>query len=98
MFQSLLAVYCILIATASMVGGWLPSVIRMTHLRTQLLMSFVAGLMLGIAMLHMLPHATELLDSAATAGGAALLGILVMFLLMRAFHCLLYTSPSPRDS
>ncbi len=69
-----------------MLGGWLPSVMRMTHLRTQLLMSFVAGLMLGIAMLRMLPHATELLASASTAGGAALLGVIAMFLLMRAFH------------
>lgn len=85
-FLSLLAVYCILIVTASMLGGWLPSIIRMTHLRTQLLMSFVAGLMLGIAMLHMLPHASLLLDSPASAGAAALLGVITMFLLMRAFH------------
>lgn len=86
MFQSLLAVYCILIVTASMMGGWLPSMMRMTHLRTQLLMSFVSGLMLGIAMLHMLPHSSDLLGSAAMTGGAALLGIITMFLLMRAFH------------
>ena len=86
MSQSLLAVYCVLIVTASVLGGWLPSVMRMTHLRTQLLMSFVAGLMLGIAMLHMLPHSAELLGSAAMSGGAALLGIIAMFLLMRAFH------------
>ncbi len=86
MSQSLLAVYCVLIVTASVLGGWLPSVMRMTHLRTQLLMSFVSGLMLGIAMLHMLPHASELLESAATAGSAGLLGIIAMFLLMRAFH------------
>ena len=83
---SLLAVYCILIVTASMTGGWLPSIIRLTHLRTQLLMSFVAGLMLGIAMLHMLPHAAELLPSATQTGAAALVGIITMFLLMRAFH------------
>ena len=86
MSQSLLVVYCVFIVTASVLGGWLPSVMRMTHLRTQLLMSFVAGLMLGIAMLHMLPHASELLDSAPLAGGAALAGIIAMFLLMRAFH------------
>ena len=73
--------------TASVLGGWLPSVMRMTHLRTQLLMSFVSGLMLGIAMLHMLPHASELLGSAAASGSAtALVGIIFMFLLMRAFH------------
>ena len=59
---------------------------RMTHLRTQLLMSFVAGLMLGIAMLHMLPHASHLLGSASLTGGAALAGIITMFILLRAFH------------
>lgn len=86
MAQSLLFVYCVFIVTASVLGGWLPSVMRMTHVRTQLLMSFVAGLMLGIAMLHMLPHASELLETPATAGTAALIGIILMFLLMRAFH------------
>lgn len=86
MSSTLLVVYCILIVTASVLGGWVPSWMRLTHLRTQLLMSFVAGLMLGIAMLHLLPHASEMLDSPAVAGGAALLGVIAMFLLMRAFH------------
>ena len=49
-------------------------------------MSFVAGLMLGIAMLHMLPHASHLIGSASTTGGAALAGIIAMFILLRAFH------------
>ena len=66
--ETLLAVYCVFIVFASVMGGWLPTVIRMTHLRTQLMMSFVAGLMLGIAMLHMLPHAVELMGSASLTG------------------------------
>lgn len=86
MTGSLLAVYCILIVAGSVTGGWLPAIMKMTHLRTQLLMSFVAGLMLGIAMLHMLPHAFHLMQSASTTGGAALSGIIAMFLLLRAFH------------
>ncbi|GAA5509273.1 ZIP family metal transporter [Novipirellula caenicola] len=86
MTGSLLAVYCILIIAGSVTGGWLPAIMRMTHLRTQLLMSFVAGLMLGIAMLHMLPHAFHLMRSAAMTGGAALGGIIAMFILLRAFH------------
>lgn len=84
--EMLLVLYCILIVVASMAGGWLPMLIRMTHLRTQLLMSFVAGLMLGIAMLHLLPHATDALGSASKAGAAALGGVIAMFLLMRLFH------------
>jgi zinc and cadmium transporter len=58
----------------------------MTHLRTQLLMSFVGGLMLGIAMLHMLPHAVNLLGSASRTCAAVLIGIIAMFVLLRAFH------------
>lgn len=82
----LLIGYCVLIAAASVTGGWLPALVRMTHLRTQLLMSFVAGLMLGIAMLHLLPHAVDSLGSAAWTGSSALAGTVFMFLLLRAFH------------
>jgi zinc and cadmium transporter len=86
MTEILLAVYCLLIVAASVSGGQLPALIQMTHLRTQILMSFVAGLMLGIAMLHMLPHASHLLGSASVSGAAALAGIIAMFILLRAFH------------
>ncbi len=41
----LLLVYCLLIVAASLAGGKLSSLLRMTHLRTQLLMSGVGGLM-----------------------------------------------------
>lgn len=78
--------YCVLIVTASVSGGWLPSLMRMTHLRTQLLMSFVAGLMLGIAMLHLLPHASCKMTSPTQTGAATLIGIITMFILLRAFH------------
>ena len=95
---SLLTIYCILIVTASVMGGWMPALMRMTHLRTQLLMSFVAGLMLGIAMLHMLPHASHLLGSASLTGGAALAGIITMFILLRAFHTHQHGTTEPAAS
>jgi len=82
----LLICYCILVALASMTGGLLPTLIRMTHLRTQILMSFVSGLMLGIAVLHLLPHSTEILGSPTRTGYFMLGGIIGMFLLLRAFH------------
>lgn len=82
----LLVVYCLLIVLASVTGGWLPSWVRMSHLRTQLLMSFVAGLMLGIATLHLLPHSLGSLGSTDRVGVALLVGVLVMFLLLRVFH------------
>lgn len=82
----LLAAYCAVIVVGSVLGGSLPAMLRMTHLRTQLMMSFVAGLMLGIAMLHMLPHAVSLLGSASRTCTAVLTGIIAMFVLLRAFH------------
>lgn len=82
----LLAVYCLLIVIASLVGGWLPSLVRLTHLRMQLMMSLVSGLMLGIAMLHMLPQAAENLNSMSRVAGAMWAGLLVMFFLLRLFH------------
>jgi len=82
----LLVYYCVLVAMASMTGGWLPTLIRMTHLRTQLLMSFVSGLMLGIASFHLLPHSTEILGSSIRASQFMLGGVIAMFLLLRAFH------------
>jgi zinc and cadmium transporter len=82
----LLVTYCVLVALSSLTGGVLPSLIRMTHLRTQLLMSFVSGLMLGIAILHMLPHSIEILGSPSRSAYFTLGGMIGMFLLLRAFH------------
>ncbi|MEO9591830.1 ZIP family metal transporter [Rhodopirellula bahusiensis] len=82
----LLAIYCVFVLAASVMGGRLSSLLRMTHLRTQLLMSGVGGLMLGIAMLHLLPHATGVLGSASKACSGALVGLVVMFLTIRLFH------------
>src|SRR5947209_7685234 len=43
-----LAAYLALIVLASLGGGWLTSRMRLTHTGMQLVMSFVAGLMLGV--------------------------------------------------
>ncbi|TWT89345.1 ZIP family transporter [Stieleria varia] len=84
--EVLLCLYCVFVITASVAGGRLPTLIRMTHLRTQIMMSFVGGLMLGIALLHLLPHAAHWLPSPHKIGIGTLTGVLVMFLLQRAFH------------
>ncbi|MGA0285707.1 MAG: ZIP family metal transporter [Phycisphaerales bacterium] len=93
-----LAVYCLLILGASLAGGLLPTLIRFDHTRMQLALSLVAGVMFGVGVIHMLPHAIVIWGesaAAATAGGpqlhggldpimlALLLGFLVMFLLER---------------
>lgn len=81
-----LAAQCALIILASLAGGSLPEWIRLTHRRMQFAMSFVGGLMLGIALLQLLPHAAQQLGSLRDAGQATLLGLLLMFFLLRTFH------------
>ena len=54
---ALLVMYCGLILVASLIGGWVPLLIRLTHERMELAVSFVSGVMLGVALLHLLPHA-----------------------------------------
>ena len=54
---ALLVMYCGLILAASLIGGWVPLLIRLTHERMELAVSFVSGVMLGVALLHLLPHA-----------------------------------------
>ena len=82
----LLTVYSALIVAASSLGGWLPGHLRLSHTRMQMIMSFVAGLMLGVALLHMVPHATAELGSLDQVVTATLVGLLAMFFLMRTFH------------
>ncbi len=43
-------VCCVFVVVASLSGGRLTLLLRMTHLRTQLLMSGVGGLMIRIAL------------------------------------------------
>jgi zinc and cadmium transporter len=61
----LLTYYCALILVASIVGGMIPVWFQLTHRWMQFAVSFVAGVMLGIGVLHMLPHAIA--DAAAAA-------------------------------
>lgn len=60
--------------------------IRLTHTRLQVATSFVAGMMLGVAVLHLLPHAAEELQSIHPAVVWLLSGFLVMFFIQRFFH------------
>jgi zinc and cadmium transporter len=82
----LLTIYCVLVLLASLAGGWLLLVVRPTHRRIQMAISFVAGLMLGIALLHFLPDANEQLHSLDRTAAWMLGGFLSMFFLQRFFH------------
>src|SRR6266480_3541271 len=82
----LLALDCLLVLLASLGGGWLPMVVKLTHTRLQMAISFVAGLMLVIALLHFLPDAAEQLHSLDRTVAWMLGGFLAMFFLQRFFH------------
>ena len=55
-----LITYSLALFLASWMGGWLPRRYQLSHVQTQLVMSLVAGLMLGVAGLHLIPHSVEL--------------------------------------
>jgi zinc and cadmium transporter len=91
----LLTYYCLLISAASIAGGMIPGWVHLTHQRMEVAVSFVAGVMLGVGMLHMLPHAIEegmvglsgpeVGLSAHTIMLWVLTGMLVMFFVERFF-------------
>lgn len=86
----LITTYCAAVIFASVIGGLLPEWVRLTHTRMQLMISFVGGVMLGIAVFHMIPHALVALE--ASPGGrdevmwGVMLGLLATFFLLRFFH------------
>jgi zinc and cadmium transporter len=84
----ILAGYCLLAFLAAWLGGELPGRIHLTHLRLQVAISFVAGLMLTLALAGLLPHAIHSLDSPRQATTWALAGFMTLFLLQRflPFH------------
>jgi zinc and cadmium transporter len=82
--NGLLLVYCLLILLASLAGGLVPLVIKLTHRRMQLAISLVAGFMLGVAVLHLLPHALMTI-SAGLAARWIVIGMMAMFFLERFF-------------
>ena len=67
----LLILYCVLIVLASLAGGLIPLLVRLTHRRMEIALSFVSGVMLGVALVHLLPGALAefaATDSAAQTG------------------------------
>lgn len=86
---SLLLLYCLALAGVSLLGGWLPERLRLTHTRIQLVMSFVSGLMLGVGFYHLLPHSISQFPGANSVDLAIwwlMVGLILMLLLLRLFH------------
>jgi len=92
-------VYGTLSFVAALGGGFFILALKPTHTTLQVAVSFVSGLMLGVAALHFLPDAVEKLGSAEQAGGWILGGFLSMFFLQRFFHFHHHDVPSgdPED-
>ena len=86
---TLLIIYGSAIAVVSLLGGFLPNWVRMTHTRTQMIMSFVSGFMLAVAFFHLLPHSLVLVGGVGAADEVAawlMLGLVGMLLMLRLFH------------
>lgn len=75
--------YCLLVVVASVSGGLLPLMRVITHVRMQVYLSFAAGVMLGSALLHMLPESAEIGGPEVVAW--ALPGLLTLFMIERFF-------------
>lgn len=85
----LLAAYATAVFVVSVVGGRLAEYGTMTHMRMQIVMSFVAGFILGIAMFHLMPHALEHIPGPNAIETAALwivIGMVALVFLLRVFH------------
>lgn len=84
----LLVCYCVLAFVAALAGGALPTLFKLTHPRLQIAISFVAGLMLGLSLLGLLPHALGELTAVHQTMAWLLGGFLFMFFLQRflPFH------------
>lgn len=91
---TLLTIYCLLIAASALFGGFLPSLLNLTHRRMQLLVSLIGGLMLGVGIFHQLPHAVAAMSGHGHGPAEALnwcvgwlmVGLLTTFFMLRMFH------------
>jgi zinc and cadmium transporter len=82
-----LAIYLLLIAAAAIAGGSSMAFVSLGHRPMQVLLSLTGGVLLGVGMLHLLPHASfALAGGVEAAAGWAVVGFFAMFLLERAFH------------
>ncbi len=85
----LLLAYSAAIFAVSLLGGKLSAIVTMTHFRTQLVMSLVAGFLLGVAMYHLLLHSLEDIPgpyAGEIAVGCAVLGVIMIIVLLRMFR------------
>lgn len=68
---AMLGIFVALICVASVAGGALATALKLGHRRLQIALSVVAGVMLGVGFLHLLPHAVMLALEPALGGDPA---------------------------
>jgi len=89
-----LAAALVMIAAAAFAGGSSVALASLGHRPMQVLLSFTGGVLLGVGMLHLLPHAwLQLGRDLDTTMAWALVGFFLMFLLERAFHAHAHHTP-----
>jgi zinc and cadmium transporter len=86
-----LALYTVAILAGALVGGSLPLIGRIG--RSDIGLSFSAGVMLGAAFLHMLPEAVE--EAGAVAAPFVMVGFLALYLLERFVLIHICAEPGP---
>ncbi len=86
-----LALYTVAILAGALVGGSLPLLGRIG--RSDIGLSFSAGVMLGAAFLHMLPEAVE--EAGAAAAPFVMVGFLALYLLERFVLIHVCAEPGP---
>ena len=89
-----LVIYCVLVTASSLLGGWLSTAFRPGHNAMQLLMSFLGGLMMGVALLHLLPHSAVHFKAFDPAVVATVIGLVATLILVRCFHFHQHDFPS----
>ena len=82
----LLGLYGSAIFLVSLFGTWLPRRLSMTHIRTQMTLSLVSGLMLGVAFIHLIPHSYGVYPDIDFVMLCVLSGLIFMLMLLRFFH------------
>ena len=83
---------------ASLAGARIPQLFKIDHRRTQMILSLVAGVMLGVGILHLLPLSIQLLgDEIVWSCASVLAGLLFMFFLIRIFDFHQHDAPCETD-
>ena len=85
----LLTIYCVLIVGSSLFGGFVTTLIRLTHGRMQFLTAAISGLMLGVGVWHQVPHALTTSSGPKSIDwcmGWMLAGMLLTFAMLRIGH------------